>query len=397
MYAICGALIRTCGPKGTIRKGTILVDQGNIVDVGEDVSVPSNCDIFLAEGLEIVPGFIDAHCHLGMDNQGLSAGDANESSSPVNPDLMALDGFNPFEEDVIRCVQGGVSTVCLLPGSAISYGQIVEQIGVIEGVGSVIKTPIHSYGPSVLREHAGLKMALGDHPKRFFGEKKEAPTTRMNELALIREALEKGRGADTESEFRYLAALFSGEIPVRMHVHRSRDILAAIRLQEEYGFDLILDHVTEGYMIADVISESGTDCVVGPIMLTRRGSELKNISLANAIILSERRVRVAITCDHPTFPAWYLPYHAGVLVREGMDYDKTLETITINPAEILGVADRVGSLERGKDADFVIFQGDPLEITTPIQAVFIDGELVAGKIGDKVGSVEAFGPLDKRP
>ncbi len=391
MYAICDALIHTCGSHGVIKKGTLLVDQGKIVDIGTNVALPDNCDILSADGYEIVPGFIDAHSHLGMQSEGLSVADGNEASSAVNPDLLALDGFNPFEEDVIRCVQGGVSTVCLLPGSAVSYGQIVEQIGVIEGVGSVIKTAVQGCGPKVLKENAGLKMALGDHPKRFFGQRKEVPATRMGEIALIRAAMEEGKQSDLKPRFRYMRALLSHEIPARIHVHRARDILAALRLREEYGFDLVLDHVTEGYMVASTISEKGIDCVVGPITLTRRGPELQNISIKNAIILSEHGICVALTCDHPTFPAWYLPYHAGMLVGKGMEYEDALKTITINPAKILGVADKVGSLERGKDADFVLFKGDPLEILTPIQAVFVDGQIVSGKLGHLVGPVETFG------
>jgi len=198
---------------------------------------------------------------------------------------------------------------------------------------------------------------------------------------MIRETFEKGRSDGSQPKYRNVAGVLNREFPARIHVHRVQDIMAALRLQEEYGFDLVLEHVTEGYMVADVLRERAVPCVVGPVPMTRRGSELQNITLSNAVILSRQGVKVAITCDHPSFPAWYLPYHAGMLVREGMDYDAALRAITIAPAEILGVSDRVGSLEPGKDADFVVFRGDPLEITSAIEAVVLNGRVIAGKLG----------------
>ncbi|HHW19331.1 MAG TPA: amidohydrolase [Firmicutes bacterium] len=381
MYAVVGARIHTAGPKGILEDAAIIVQDGKIVDVTPGRSVPVGCEVIDATGKEIVPGFIDAHSHAGMESEGLTVLDANESTDPVNPHLWALDAFNPVEKGLARCVAGGVTTIGLLPGSPMSFGGLVEQIGVVEGMGSVIKTVTKNGQPQILRERAGLKMALGEHPKRFFRESKKAPATRMNIMAMIREVLEKGRNGQVEPKFRNVAGLLKREFPARIHVHRVQDILAALRLQDEYKFDMVLEHVTEGYMVADILKDRGVPCVVGPVPMTRRGSELQNITLSNAVILAQRGVKVAITCDHPTFPAWYLPYHAGMLVREGMEYDQALKAITIIPAEILGVSDRVGSLEPGKDADFVVFQGDPLEITSRIEAVVSDGRVVAGKLG----------------
>lgn len=346
--------------------------------MGKDVAIPEGCRVFDASGLNIVPGFVDAHSHAGIETEGLSAPDANESTSSINPHLRAIDALNPTEEGLQRSLAGGVTTIGLLPGSGMSFGGIIEQIGVISGMGSVIKTKTKDGQVSVLREKAGIKMAVGEHPKRFANEGKKPPNTRLNIYALLRESLEAANGEKTEWKMKNLEGLLKKEYPARIHVHKYQDILSVLRLRDEYDFDLCLEHVTEGYKALDAIKAAGVPCVVGPINFTRRGSELENIRLDNAVILHNAGIKVAITCDHPTFPAWYLPYHAGMLVREGMPYEDALKTVTINAAEILGVSDRVGSLEEGKDADFVAFQGDPLEITTPIKAVVSDGELVAG-------------------
>lgn len=390
MIAIIGGRVHTCGSRGTIDRATILIDGTKIVDVLERADVPSDCQIVNAEGLEIVPGFVDAHSHLGIPTEGLGVPDANEGSDPITPHLRAIDAFDPFEPYIERVLQSGVTTVGLLPGSSVSFGSLIEEIGVITGMGSVIKTFVREGRVTVLREKAGMKFAVGAHPKRFFAEKKAPPATRMNIIGLIRENLEAARlyslkkTSPTSEDFNLkkelLLELLHREFPARVHVHTVRDIISIIGLQTEFGFDLVLDHVTEGYMIADELARRNVPCVVGPLTVTRRGSDLKNISLKNPAVLAKAGVKVALTTDHPTFPAGYLPFHAGIAVREGLDYEMALKAITIVPAEILGVADRVGSIGKGKDADMVLFHGDPLEIISEIRGVMVDGQFVAGSL-----------------
>ncbi len=360
---------------------TVLVDSGKFVDVGKDVAVPPGCAVYDLSGMEVSPGFIDAHSHAGFDNGTLSVADACDLTSPVSPHLLAIDAFSPREESLRRSLAGGVTTIGLMPGNFVTIGSIVEPISVIPGVGAVVKTLTQSDMPIVLRERAAMKMAVGEHPKKTMKESKKPPFTRMGLMALIREALEYGKAENPEPKHRNTAALLRREFPARVHAHRVRDIEAIVALSKEYGFDLVLDHVTEGYMMAGALKENDIPCVVGPIIMVRMGPELQNLRLSNAITLVKAGVKVAVTCDHPSFPGWHLPMHAGILAREGMDYQEALKTITINAAEILGVQDRVGSIEKGKDADFVVFRGDPLEYASPIQAVVCNGEIAAGSIG----------------
>lgn len=427
MYAIVGARLHTAGPRGTFA-GTLIVDEasGKIVDAVERASLPSGCRASDGRGLDITPGFVDAHSHAGFDSQGITVPDADERTSPVSPHLHALDAFNPLEGGLRVCLEGGVTTVCVLPGSPIRYGPIAERIGVISGVGSVVKTRFDGHAPTVLREHAALKMALGQHPLRSARETRRPPATRMNLAALIRETFERARfeaagdstsGADagridpvrgaemtcavhhgqstrdvrgmkaaldtkpgTESRYAHLASALRRELPVAVHVHRLQDIRMAMRLWAECGFNMVLHHATEAYLAADELAAAGIPCVIGPIVMPRRGSELRNATLAAPKVLADAGVKMALMSDHPTFPGSHLPYHAGVLVREGVSYELALRTITSQAAEILGVADRIGSLEPGKDADFVLFGADPLEIVSPILAVVADGDVVSGRL-----------------
>lgn len=382
MYAVKGARVHTAGTAGTLEDATIVVDGGKFLGVGTGVTVPHGCPVYDASGLTVSPGFVDAHSHAGFENGMLSVADACDLTNPVSPHLLAIDAFSPREESLIRSLAGGITTIGLLPGNFMTIGGIVEPISVIPGVGAVTKTRTQGDMPVVLRERAAMKIAVGEHPKKTMKESKHPPFTRMGLMALIREVLEHGKAARPEPMYENAAALLRREFPARVHAHRVRDIRQAIELSREYGFDLILDHVTEGYMMADTLSANAIPCVVGPIIMVAMGPELQNLRLDNAITLVKAGVRVAITCDHPSFPGWHLPLHAGMLAREGMDYRDALKSITINAAQILGVQDRVGSIEEGKDADFVVFEGDPLEYASRIRAVVCDGEPMVGTVGD---------------
>ncbi len=381
MYAVTGAKVHTAGKAGSIDGATILVEDGRILDVGKGVNVPEGCTVHDVTGLQISPGFIDAHSHAGFANGTLSVADACDLSTPLSPELLAVDAFCPTEPALARSLAGGVTTIGLMPGNFMTIGGIVEPISVIPGVGAAIKTRTQDQMPVVLRKRAAMKMAVGEHPKKTMKDSKKAPATRMGLMALLREVLDYGKDEKPGRKYENAASLLRREFPARVHAHRVRDMLPMVELSKEYGFDLVFDHATEGYMMADVLRENNIPCVVGPIVMVKMGPELQNLRLDNAVTLVRAGVKVAITCDHPSFPGWYLPMHAGLLAREGMDYQDALKTVTLNAAEILGVSERVGSIEKGKDADFVVFDGDPLEYASPIQAVVSDGEVVRGCIG----------------
>lgn len=439
MLAILAGRTHTCGPRGTLPQAVILIEGGKIVALEERLELPPGTQVVDASALTVMPGLVDAHTHLGLQREGLGVPDANEDTAPLNPHLRVLDAFDPLDEALADACRAGVTTVGVLPGSTMSFSSPVERISVIAGQGAVVKT-LSRGEPVVLREPAALKLAFGDHPKRTFAEKKAPPATRMNIVGMLRESLvgarlygearaaagpaggpreagnaSRGGGArggeqsgpageptasglphrpappEYDLKKEALLSLLRREFPARAHVNRAQDILAALRLAEEFGFDLVLDHVTEGYLVADAIARRGVPCVVGPLPFARRGPELKNISLANPARLAAAGVRLAITTDSPTYPAGYLPVHAGMAVREGLPYEEALRAITISAATILGVADRVGSLEPGKDADLVGFTGDPLQATSRVGLVVVSGEIVTGEVYGAAGTSAAGG------
>lgn len=382
MLALRGAKVWTMGPKGLLDGATVLVDGGKIRDIGS-LDIPSEARVIDVHGLTIVPGFVDAHSHLGLSPQGLGIDDGTETTDQITPQLKALDALDPVSKSLGISLEGGVTTSAMLPGSGLSFGPLTEQITVMPGMASVLK--IKRFYPIVMREKAGIKMAFGEQPKRAVAEKKAAPVTRMLITAMVRENLraaqaymkKKASGAaDFDPKKEALAGLLTREYPALVHVHRVRDIHLALDIKREFGIDLVLHHVTEGHLMAEEIAKQGVPCAVGPIAYTRRGFELANLTLAGPGILARAGVKVALVSDFPTFPPHYLPIHAGMAYREGMPYEEALRSITINAASMLGVADRVGSLEPGKDADFVVFDGDPLGTLSKVKMVFSDGEIV---------------------
>jgi len=388
-YLLSGATIYTCGPQGTVR-GDILIEDGRVTRVSECAEAPAGAQVIDAAGKVITPGFIDAHSHLGTALYGQA--DSSDTSAPATPSLRILDSFDPMDPSITDTLAGGVTTVMLHPGAPMSFGQLVENINVIAGQSAIIKTRLIGRRPQVLKEPAGVKLALGEHPKRVFAEGGSGPHTRMKMLAIIREHLLEARdwmegegtgdgsarkGAD---EFKYsgLAGLLEGSLQAHVHVHRVKDIRAALGLAQEYGLKLVLEHATEAYEVARELAESEVPCVVGPLTFSRRGSELAGLSLQLPARLEEAGVKFALMSDHPTYPAHQLPLIAGVANREGASYETALLSITRHAAQIIGVSDRVGSLEPGKDADLVLHSGDPLEATTRICGVMCDGEWCFG-------------------
>ena len=398
MLAITNATLMTI-TNGTIENGTLLVEDGKISAIGKDVAIPDDAEIINAEGKVVTPGFIDAHCHVGVypDGVGYTHADGNEATDPVTPHLRALDALFPQDPAWIELVEGGVTTVLTGPGSA----------NIIGGQWVCVKTaPKSSVEQMVLLEPAGMKMAMGENPRRTYGNAHKLPSTRMGNAAVMRTALAdalnyqakwekytkqleeyekketegdekalKPEQPDFDMKLDALLPLLKGEMIARIHAHRADDILTAIRIMEEFGVKYTIEHATEGHMIVDVLAEKAVAVTCGPHLRARSKFETRNRTLKNPAILAEAGVKVAIQTDD-MLGVKHLALHAAAAVKYGMNEEEALRAITINPAEIIGVDDRIGSLEVGKDADFVIHTGHPFSYKTQTEMVYIDGQRI---------------------
>ena len=389
LIAISNAKLLTMGPLGIIEKGTVIIKGSKIVAVGDKLEIPSDAEIFDVEGSVVTPGLIDAHTHLGLlplieDPQATS----NESTNPVTPEMRALDGVYPQDPGFKDAVSGGVTSVMVLPGGRSGPG---ETLNVIAGMGVVLKCSGTIADKMVLRQPACMKMGLGDRPKKTFNpslDKRKKPFTRMGVASLIRTNLTKAKNYQTKVErakkdpsklveidlgMEALSALLRKEFPARVHAYRADDIYTAIRLSEEFGFNLTLDHAVEASLLVDELVERKISVVLGPLMHGKSIYELEKLSPETPSILSKKEVKFAITTDHPSRPIQYLPYALLTFFTAGLEWLEALKAITIYPAEIMGVSNRVGSLEAGKDADLAIFTEDPLEPLSRVEAVFVNG------------------------
>lgn len=362
--------------------GCVLIDNGKIVEVGENINVDNNVKVIDAKKGWVMPGIIDAHCHIGIYEQdmGFEGLDVNEATDPVTPELRAIDAINPMDTAFNDAVMGGVTTVMTGPGSA----------NVIGGQFVAMKTSGISVDDMIILEPAAIKVAFGENPKRVYRDRKKAPTTRMATAAILRETLTKAKSyklkkekaiierKDFEENFKMeaLIPVIDKKIPIKAHCHRADDILTAIRIAKEFDVEITLDHCTEGHLIADYVKASGRAAIVGPTLTDRSKIELKNKSFKTPAILHEKGVKVAIMTDHPVIPIQYLPICAGLAAKEGLGIEEALRAITINAAEICGISNRVGSIEKGKDADIAIFDGNPLEVFTNTIYTIINGEIV---------------------
>jgi imidazolonepropionase-like amidohydrolase len=397
MIAITNGKVMTI-TQGTFERGTVLVEGGRIVAVGEQIEIPDDAEVVDASGKVVMPGLIDAHCHIGIfpDGVGWEYSDGNEMTDPITPHLRALDAVHPEDPAFKELVAAGVTTVLTGPGSG----------NLIGGQWVCLKTaPRPSVEQMVLLEPAGMKMALGENPKRVYGEQKKAPSTRMGNAANLRAALvdaqnyldKWGRYEDERAEYEAkveagdedaeppkpperdlkleaLGKVLRREMKARIHAHRADDMLTAVRIAEEFDLDLTLEHATEGYKIADILAAKGIPVTAGPILFSRVKYELKEMTPKNPGIMARAGVKVAIQTDE-TSAVKYLTINAALAVREGMPEEEVLKAITANAAEIIGVADRVGSLEVGKDADVVVFSGHPLDYRTVAELVLVDGQV----------------------
>ncbi|MGM8286023.1 amidohydrolase [Clostridium perfringens] len=375
--------IFTCEEGKIYEKGDILIKDGKISRIGEDLSqYIGEEEVIEAKGLLIFPGFIEAHCHLGLHEEGNNgAGNGtNEASEPITPQMRAIDGINPFDGGFQSARRAGVTTAVIGPGSA----------NVIGGQFAAVKTSGICIDDMIIKEPVAIKVAFGENPKGVYSGKNKMPNTRMAIAALLRETLTeavnyKNRKIDAEIEdrdfsknlkYEALLPLINREIPMKAHAHRADDILTAIRIAKEFNLKLTLDHCTEGHLISDYIKRENLDAIVGPTLSFNGKSETLNKTFKTPKVLIDKGIKVAITTDHPVVTIDNLPLCAAMAMKEGINFNEALEAITINPAEIIGIDERVGSLKEGKDGDLVILNGSPFEIATKTIYTIINGEVV---------------------
>ena len=376
MHAIVGGTVFTM--RGSVlNRGTILIKDGKIVAVGNDIKIPKQAEIYDATGMVVMPGFIDAHTHLGIVEEiyRIEGDDVNENTDPVTPHLRAIDAVNPADLGFKDALAAGITTVVTGPGSSNIIG---GEMAAIKTCGSVIDD-------MVIRFPVGLKAALGENPKRSYGADKKSPATRMASAAILRETLVKGMEylkkinlpdqAERDLKMEAIARVLRREIPLRLHAHRADDIMTALRIGAEFNLLLVIEHCTEGHLIADRLASAGVPAVVGPVMVSRAKVELKDRSLETAAALAKKGVNFAIMTDHPVVPIQYLAISAGLTVRGGLSEEQALKSITINAARLLGLDDRIGSIAQGLDGDIVILSGHPFDLRTIIKRVYINGSV----------------------
>ncbi len=393
MLAIKGTRILT--PTQDIKSGTVLIEDGKISKVGGNLGVPDSAEVIDAEGRVIMLGMIDAHCHTGVfaDGVGWEHADGNEMTDPITPHLRAIDAIHPEDIAFRDLREAGITTINTGPGSG----------NLIGGQTAVVKTRGRTLNDMLVRSPVAMKMALGENPKRVYGEQKKMPSTRMGNAGKLREWLTKTNaylekkarhekkladfltGVDDtkepdpfETDFRLeaLGMVLHKEIPAHIHAHRADDIMTAIRIAEEFDLDFMLIHATEGYKVADLLAEKEIACVLGPILFSRMKVELREMTPKNAGLLANAGVKVAIQTDEMS-AVRYLALNAALAVNEGMNEKEALRAITLTPAELLSIDDRVGSLQVGKDADILIMSAHPFDVSRcHVERVLIEGETV---------------------
>ncbi|MEA1912984.1 MAG: amidohydrolase [candidate division WOR-3 bacterium] len=357
----------------------ILIDRGKIKKVGMDIE--DNARVIDVSGKIVTPGLIDAHCHVGIYEEAIGepGADGNEMTDPITPHLRAIDAINPLDLGFKDAYQAGITSLMTGPGSG----------NVIGGQNLVVKTagsPI--IDERVVLDPTGMKMALGENPKRVYSEQKKTPSTRMANAALLREALSKAKeylekkekgnneapGYDAKSEA--LSMVLKKEIPIRGHSHRADDMATFIRIRDEFGVDLVIEHGTESHLIVDFVAKKSVPIVVGPSLSARTKVELREISFKTPKILYEKGVLFAIMTDAPVIPINSLPLMVGYSIKEGLPWEEGLKAVTYNAAKICGVSNRIGSIKEGMDADVAVFDGDPFSLKGSCVYTIIDGKVV---------------------
>lgn len=364
-------------------KRDLRFEGAQIVEIAEQLEPKQGEEVIDCTDRYIMPGMIDAHSHIGLFNEAMrwEGEDGNEGSDPITPEMRAIDGINPFDESFGEAIRGGVTTACTGPGSANVIG---GSFATITLTGTVVDDMI-------LKQVAAMKCAFGENPKGWYGQSgNKAPITRMGVAALLRGALvgaqnyrakklaaaDKGEHFDLDPKQEALLPVLEGEIPLKAHAHRADDICTSIRIAEEFGVRLTLEHCTEGHLIADHIAQKGLYAMVGPTFGTKSKPELRNLTFETARVLNERGVKISLITDHPVIPQGALGMCAALAVKAGLPEIDALKAVTCNPAEAIGIADRKGALKAGLDADIVIWDRHPLDLQAQTMRVFICGAQV---------------------
>ena len=367
-----------------IENGYVLIDNsGKIAEIGEGEPACSADTVIDAEGRLVTPGLVEAHCHIGY--YGGPGSSVNENTDPITPHLRAIDGLNPADEAFVRARRNGVTTVCTGPGST----------NIIGGTFAAIKTVGHRIDDMIVKQPIAMKCAFGENPAKCYGtDQKKSPRTAMAVAAMLREFLfktkyyldakEDGKNPAFDMKLEAMIPVIRGELPLKVHAHNANDIFTVIRIAKEFNLKITLDHCTDGSLIAEDLAKEGYSCFVGPSFGNKTKKELDNKGFFTAGVLHKAGVKVSVITDHDVTPIEYLGMFAGFAVSEGLPYEEGWRAVTINPAESVGIADRVGSLEVGKDGDVVIWDKDPLTaIGATAQVTVIDGKIVHDSRGNK--------------
>lgn len=359
-----------------IQGGTVLVKDGIIVKLlQEEEKIPPEYRRINAKGCFVLPGFVEAHCHMGIteEKKGMEGDDCNEGVDPITPSLRAIDAINPMDDAFHNALKAGITAAMIGPGSANVVG---GQFAVVHNHGRCIDDMI-------LRFPAALKVAFGENPKVNYSGLGKSPSTRMaiaailrKELLAAKQYLSDSKGKETDLRYEAYRPVFEKKIPLKAHVHRADDILSAIRIAKEFDLDMTLDHCSEGHLIVEEIKKSGFPAIVGPDLSSRNKIEVQNMAFKTAGILSKAGILTAVTTDHPVSIIQTLPLCASLAVKEGMEMEDALRAITIHAAKICGVDDKIGSLDEGKYADIAIFDRHPLDIFAKTMCTMIRGEIV---------------------
>ena len=383
MIAIVGAKVVTV-TKGTIENGTVLVENGKIKEVGENIAVPAGAQVIDAKGMWLTPGLIDVHTHMctfGEPNTmpGLQ-GDGNEMSSPTTPEVRAIEALNPFDPSIEMVRNAGFTTCYTGPGSA----------NVCGGTGVTFKLRGNTAEEMEIPGHRHMKFALGENPKRCYGTKNIMPMTRMGTGAVLRKLLQnaknysddiiaangdKSKMPKYDFQLEALIPVVRGEMKARIHAHRADDIMTAIRVAHEFNLDFSVEHVTEGYKITKELKANNVDCIVGPMLMGPSKMEIWGCKPENAGILNEAGLNVMLTADTGSQTS-HLPMQIGFVMAHGLKEQDAFEGVTIRAAKFLGISDKVGSIEAGKDADLALFDGHPFCNFTRCKMTLIDGEIL---------------------
>lgn len=384
MYITGGRILTMAGAE--IPEGVIRIQNGKITEVGtcEEVSVcaQEGEQILTVQNGIIMPGIIEAHCHMGIteEKKGMEGDDCNETVNPVTPYLRAIDAINTMDAAFDDAVRAGITAAMIGPGSS----------NVVGGQFALLKTKGRRVDDLIIKAPAAMKIAFGENPKVNYSGQGKSPCTRMAIASLLRQELTEAaayckkreeairRGEDSEKDYtkECWMPVFRREIPLKAHVHRVDDIFTAVRIAKEFGLRMTLDHCSEGHLIADELAEEGFPAIVGPDLASRSKIEVQNMAFKTAGVLNKAGVMTAITTDHPVSLIQSLPLCAGLAVKSGLPLEEGYKAITLYPAVICGVGERMGSLEKGKDADIAIFDGNPMEVFTRTLYTIIDGKIV---------------------